>query len=95
MSSPVDLQTSEVGQRFTYDHEAVAVPRPASVTWRQAAATRLAECRVQETRFVNDQLYRMTPLPEGVRTSFTTGSFARYALTADLLEAETRSRCAI
>ncbi|MBC7274965.1 hypothetical protein [Nocardioides sp.] len=92
ISSAVDLQGDEAGQRFTYDHDAAAVPRPASETWRRAAETRLAECLVQETRFVDGQLYRMTgwePRSDGVRTFFTTGSFAQYALTADLLEAET------
>lgn len=91
-SNPVDLQADEAAKRFAYDHAAVAVPKPDSDTWRRAAETRLAECLVRETRFVDGQLYRMTgweAQPDGVRTSFTTGSFAQYALTVDLLEAET------
>lgn len=91
-SNPVDLQADEAAERFAYDHAAAVVPKPDSDTWRRAAETRLAECLVQETRFVDGQLYRMTgweAQPDGVRTSFTTGSFAQYALTVDLLEAET------
>lgn len=91
-SDPVDLQADEAAKRFAYDHAAAVVPKPDSDTWRRAAETRLAECLVQETRFVDGQLYRMTgweAQPDGVRTSFTTGSFAQYALTVDLLEAET------
>ncbi|GGU37459.1 helix-turn-helix domain-containing protein [Nocardioides albus] len=92
LSRPLDLRADEAVGRFTYDHDAAVVPQPESNTWRLAAATRLAECLVQETRFVDGQLYRMTgweSRPDGVRTSFTTGSFAQYALTVDLLEAET------
>ncbi len=92
LSNPADLHAEEAADRFAYDHSAAVVPQPDSDTWRRAAETRLAECLVQETRFVDGQLYRMTgweTQPDGVRTSFTTGSFAQYALTVDLLEAET------
>ncbi|WP_406027357.1 hypothetical protein OH802_09785 [Nocardioides sp. NBC_00850] len=92
VSNPVDLQADVAAKRFAYDHAASVVPKPDSDTWRRAAETRLAECLVQETRFVDGQLYRMTgweTQSDGVRTSFTTGSFAQYALTVDLLEAET------
>lgn len=91
-SSSIDLQADEATGRFAYDHDAPAVPQPESETWRRAADTRLAECLVQETRFVDGQLYRMTgweARSDGVRTAFATGSFAQYALTVDLLEAET------
>lgn len=93
LGSVVDLQADEEGPRFTYDHDAVAVPQPESDLWRNVAETRLAECLVQDTRFIDGQLYRMTAWEsvagEGVRASFTLGSFAQYALTVDLLEAET------
>lgn len=88
----IDLQADGAAKRFVYDHTAAAVPQPDSNAWRHAAETRLAECLVQETHFVDGQLYRMTgweSQPDGVRTSFTVGSFAQYALTVDLLEAET------
>lgn len=92
VGGPIDLQAGEGATRFAYDHAAIVVPQPESDAWRRAAETRLAECLVQETRFVDGQLYRMTgweSQPDGVRTSFATGSFAQYALTVDLLEAET------
>ena len=92
VGKPVDLQTDEAANRVAYDHAATVVPQPDSDTWRRAAEARLAECLVQETRFVDGQLYRMTGWEvqsDGVCTSFTTGSFAQYALTVDLLEAET------
>ena len=60
VNNAIDLQTDAAARRFAYDHAAAVVPMPESGAWSRAAETRLAECLVQETRFVDGQLYRMT-----------------------------------
>lgn len=80
------------GNRFTYEHHADEPAQLTSAVWRRAAETRLAECLVDQTRFADGRLYRMTglhPTPSGVGASFTLGSFVKYALASDLLESET------
>lgn len=93
LAHPWDMLTEDgASGRFVYEHHAAAPAPLTSAGWRRAAEARLAECLVDQTRFTDGRLFRMTglrPDRSGMGASFTLGSFVRYALTSDLLESET------
>ncbi len=77
--------------RFRYDPSPPPEP-PSSADLTAAAVDRIGDVLVDDTRFVDGEIYRLTRLdvgPDGLEADFGTGSFARYALTWDLLESET------
>ena len=93
LADPWDMLADDgMSGRFVYEHHAAEPAHTTSAAWRRAAVARLAECLVDQTRFTDGRLFRMTglrPNPSGMGASFTLGSFVRYALTSDLLESET------
>ncbi|KRB42984.1 hypothetical protein [Terrabacter sp. Root181] len=68
-----------------------AAPLLATPALLAAAETRLARCLLGGTRFSDQPTYRLVDVDHesgGIRTQFAMTTFARYALTWDLLEAE-------
>lgn len=88
----IGLRTELVGddRRFSFDATPPPLTAPMAGT-TTAAALRLSQVLVDQTRFVDGELYRLTRVkigPAGMLADFATGSFAQYALTWDLLESE-------
>lgn len=82
---------------FAFDGMAPVPELPRSPALYDGAVRRLAECLVNETRFVDSPLYRLTGYDMSggnARASFGTWPFAEYALTWDLLESELASALA-
>ncbi|KRC90082.1 hypothetical protein ASE25_11370 [Terrabacter sp. Root85] len=76
---------------FGFARRASAPPLLATPALLAAAETRMAGCLLGGTRFSDQPTYRLVDLknePDGIRAQFTMTTFARYALTWDLLEAE-------
>lgn len=87
----VDLRDAD--QRFTYQRADEAPSVQFSDGLYESATRRLAQCLAGGTRFVDGTLYRLSSVHNdpagGLGAEFSLGSFAQYALTWDLLEAET------
>lgn len=84
----LDLRT-DTGA-FALEHPA-EIPLEPDVDLIPAAVHRLAEILVGHTRFIDAPVYRLLtthPAGDGVGATFGLDSFARYALSWDLLEAE-------
>jgi hypothetical protein len=90
-----DLPSSDVSFQLVTDDP---VPPPAPTPLLMAAAhDRVAECLTGRTRFADQSTYRLTEVNDrdgGLLIKFGLSTFARYALTWDLLEAEAYSAIA-
>ncbi|KRF35510.1 hypothetical protein [Terrabacter sp. Soil810] len=76
---------------FGFARRAAAPPLLASPALLAAAESRLARCLTGDTRFSDQPTYRLVDVEDesgGIRAQFAMTTFARYALTWDLLEAE-------
>lgn len=81
----------EGAQMFELDQGFVILAEPVTVDIAERALQRVAEIIISRTRFIDAPTYLILTPPvagEVVSSSFGIGSFARYALTWDLLEAE-------